>query len=119
MPFGDRHFQRKTEVVEPQELIVDERLERADIHGVKAFGTVIRDLGQNGKEGSFGLAGGRRRRDHHVIVMIKDGLDRPLAPREARTSLSGKSNAGFLDGAGRKPLRASQIRKLVSCPSSS
>ena len=55
VPDGDVGF--FAEVVEADELIVDERLEGANVEGAHACGRVLPKLGQDGKEGCFGFAG--------------------------------------------------------------
>ena len=57
VPDGDVGF--FAEVVEADELIIDERLEGANIEGAHACGRVLPKLGQDGKEGRFGFARSR------------------------------------------------------------
>lgn len=55
MPVPDRDIGLFAEVVETDELIIDERLEGADVEGAHACGRVLPKLGQDGKEGCLGF----------------------------------------------------------------
>ena len=76
MPVPDRDIGLFAEVVKADELIIDERLEGADVEGAHARGRLLPKLGQDGKEGRLGFAGSRGCRQEHIVLCVKDGICR-------------------------------------------
>ena len=74
MPVPDGDIGFFAQVVEADELVVDERLEGANVEGAHACGRVFPKLGQDGKEGRLGFAGSRGCRQEHIILRVKDGI---------------------------------------------
>ena len=74
MPVPDGDARLLAEVVEPQELVVDEGLERADVDGPHAGGRVLVEEREDGKERRLRLARGRGGREQDVVVRVEDGL---------------------------------------------
>ena len=76
MPVPDGDVRVCAEVVEPQELIVDEGLERADVDGADARGRVLIKQGEDGEKGCLRLAGGSGGREQDVVIRVEDRLCR-------------------------------------------
>ena len=74
VPVPDGDVGLFTEVVEADELVVDERLERANVEGAHACGRVLPKLSEDGKEGCLGFAGSRGCRQEHIVLRAKDGI---------------------------------------------
>src|ERR1044071_604845 len=78
VPTMDGYFQFLAEFFEPTKLVVDERLERANIERLHGWLWASSELRNDRKEGSLGLASSRRRTDDEVVFCLAnrmDGLD--------------------------------------------
>ena len=76
MPVPDGDARLLAEVVQAEELVVDERLERTDIERADARGRVFVQERENGEEGGLGLTLGSGCREQHVLIGIEDGVGR-------------------------------------------
>lgn len=76
MPAYDGHLHALAKLVEALELVVDQRLERADIENRQPWRCSPIDQCEDRKEGRFGLAGGGRSRDDDVTIALHDRADR-------------------------------------------
>ena len=72
VPVPDRNFRLPAEVVEPLELVVDERFQWTDVEGADRTGRILEEEGQNREEGRFRLAGGGGGGEQEVGVGVKD-----------------------------------------------
>ena len=62
------------EVLQAEELVVDQRLQGADVDAADRGGRVLPELGEDGEEGRLGLARGGRRGEKDVVVRVEDGV---------------------------------------------
>ena len=76
MPVPDRDIGFFAQIVEADELVIDERLEGANVEGAHACGRVLPKLGQDGKEGCLGFARCRGGRQEHIVLRVEDGICR-------------------------------------------
>ena len=74
VPHGDLRL--RAQVVEAAELVVDERLQRADIDRAHGGGRVLIELGQNREEGGLRFAGGGGGAQQQVVVGVEDHVPR-------------------------------------------
>ena len=74
MPVPDGDVRLLAQVVKAQELVVDERLERADVERAHAGRRVLVKEGEDGEERRLGFARGGRGREKDVLVGVKDRL---------------------------------------------
>ncbi len=76
VPVPDGNVCLLAQVVEPEELVVDEGLQGADVDAAHGGRWVLRKEGNNGEEGRLRLAGGGRGGEEQVIVRAEDHLRR-------------------------------------------
>ena len=74
VPHGDARL--GTQVIRPQKLIVDQRLERADVDRPHRSGRILKKLGEDGEKGSLRLAGSGGGTQQHVVIGIENGIPR-------------------------------------------
>ena len=74
MPVPHRDVGFRTEVLEAQELVVYQRLERSNVHAAHRGRRVLPELRQYGEEGGLGLARGGRSGEQDVLVGVEDGV---------------------------------------------
>ena len=74
VPDGDPGLVQQ--VVEPQELVVDQSLERGDVEAAYRRGRVFRKQGEDREKGGLRLAGGRGRSQQNVVVGAEDRFAR-------------------------------------------
>ena len=74
MPFANRQIRFRQQVIQPLELIVDQRLQRADIQNpYRACGMLIQ-LCEHRQKGRLRFAGSRARGEQKVFLRIKNGV---------------------------------------------
>ena len=76
VPVPDGDVRLGAEVVQPCKLVVDERLQRADVDGAHRARRVLRKQGEDGEEGRLRLARRGRGGEQHVLVGVEDGVAR-------------------------------------------
>lgn len=76
MPVPHRDIRLPAEVVEPLELIVDQRLQGADINRADGFRHIFGEQRQDGKEGGLGLPRRGGSGEQQVVVGVEHGVAR-------------------------------------------
>ena len=76
VPAGDGNARLLAQLVQPAELVVDQRFQRGDVQHPHRAGRVLLQQRQDGKEGRFRLAGGSGGRQQHVVLRAEDSLAR-------------------------------------------
>ena len=80
--YGDSRFLAK--LVQPPELIIDERLERSDVqHSHRSSRLFIQET-QDWKKRRFGFAGGGGCRQQHIVIGIEKSITRRILHRAKR-----------------------------------
>ena len=75
VPLVDGDLRLLAELLQPRELVVDQRLERPDVNRSDTRGRFFEHTGQDGQEGRFGFPGRRPGRDDQVTRAVKDFMD--------------------------------------------
>ena len=76
MPVPHRDSRLVAQLVEPEKLVVDEGLQRADINTADGFGHILGKQGDDGEKGGLGLAGGGGGGEQHIVVGVENGIRR-------------------------------------------
>jgi hypothetical protein len=74
VPFHNGNAHVVAQFVQTLKLVVDQRLQRADVEDGKARFFALRHLGEDGQESSFRLSGRGRRRDQDVPIAVQHGI---------------------------------------------
>ena len=76
VPVPNGNLRRPAKIVQPRELVVNERLEWTDVDTADGCRRLLGKQRDDGKERRLGLAGCRGRREQNVLVRLKDRLRR-------------------------------------------
>lgn len=78
MPTNNGDVQGFAQPRQPPPLVINQRLERADINDQAGGEWLLKQMGQNGEEGGFSLSGRRGRGHNDVTVSVDKGRDGPF-----------------------------------------
>ena len=76
VPVPHRDIRLGAQVVQPGKLVVDQRLQGADVNAAHAGGHILGKQGDDGEERRLRLAGGRGGGEQHVFVRVENGVRR-------------------------------------------
>ena len=76
VPLVDGDLRLLAQLLQPRELVVDQRLERPDVDGSDPRGRFVEHAGKDGQKGRLGLPRRRPGRDDQVPRAVEDLMDR-------------------------------------------
>ena len=114
MPVPDRDIGFFAQIVEADELVIDERLEGANVEGAHACGRPLPKLGQDGKKGCLGFAGSRGCRQEHIVLRVKDGICRRNLDRAQALPIVGVDEVLDKRGVAVKGVHGASSQKRIS-----
>ena len=76
VPVPHRNVRLGAQVIQPEELVVDQRFQRADVDGAHGGGGVFGKQGDDGEEGRLGFTGGGGGSEQQIFVGIEDCIRR-------------------------------------------